>query len=151
MAEFEAAGRRATVALWQRRSKLHLVGNHLNIKTGAWTHSDAGGCMRCGVRLCFASACVVVFACNGDVVSASASSREPGAQSQRAGGSGGAGLGTNIDSFYEYLIKAHFLIGDTSFLPMFHQCYQGIMTVLKKGAWYLVSSVPPSSSSSSSS
>jgi hypothetical protein len=36
--EFETAARRATVALWERRSKLHLVGNHLNIETGSWTH-----------------------------------------------------------------------------------------------------------------
>lgn len=58
-----------------------------------------------------------------------------------------AGIGTNIDSFYEYLIKAHLLFGDATFLPMFFACYQGIMAYIKKGAWYLVytprRSIPP--------
>ncbi|KAJ1488278.1 glycoside hydrolase, partial [Baffinella frigidus] len=85
---YEAAARRATVALWTRKSKLGLVGNHINIASGAWTHQDAG-------------------------------------------------LGVNIDSFYEYLVKAHLLLGDSSMLAMFSESYAGIMKYLKKGAWYL--------------
>jgi hypothetical protein len=35
---FERAARRATTALWARRSPLGLVGNHINIDSGTWTH-----------------------------------------------------------------------------------------------------------------
>ena len=39
---FEAAARRAAVALWSQRSELDLLGAHLSLKTGAWTQADAG-------------------------------------------------------------------------------------------------------------
>ena len=86
--KYERAARRATVGLWSRRSKLGLVGNHINIETGAWTHQDSG-------------------------------------------------LGTNVDSFYEYLIKGHLLFGDSDFLAMFIDSYQGIMKYIRRGVWYL--------------
>jgi len=85
---FEQAAKRATQSLWDKRSKLGLVGNHINIDTGAWTHQDAG-------------------------------------------------LGTNIDSFYEYLIKGYILLGDTNLKEMFQVCYSGIIKYLKKGNWYM--------------
>ncbi|EKX52850.1 hypothetical protein GUITHDRAFT_64693 [Guillardia theta CCMP2712] len=86
--KYELAARRATAGLWSRRSRLGLVGNHINIDSGVWTHLDSG-------------------------------------------------LGTNIDSLYEYLVKAHFLFGDGDSLHMFSECYAGIMKFLRKGAWYL--------------
>jgi mannosidase alpha-like ER degradation enhancer 2 len=86
--KYEMAARRATEGLWSRRSKLGLVGNHINIETGVWTHQDSG-------------------------------------------------LGTNVDSFYEYLVKAHLLFGDNSFLPMFLDSYTGIMKYIRRGVWYL--------------
>ena len=86
--KYELAARRATAGLWSRRSRLGLVGNHINIDSGVWTHHDSG-------------------------------------------------LGTNIDSLYEYLVKAHFLFGDGDSLHMFSECYAGIMKFLRKGAWYL--------------
>jgi len=81
---YEMAARRATVGLWSRRSKLGLVGNHINIETGVWTHQDSG-------------------------------------------------LGTNVDSFYEYLIKGHLLFGDGEFLTMFFDSYNGIMKYIRRG------------------
>ena len=86
--EFERAARGALRAMYARRSPLDLVGNHINIETGAWTHQDSG-------------------------------------------------LGTNVDSFYEYLVKAHLLFGDTNFLSMFLDSYTGIMKYIRRGVWYL--------------
>eukprot|EP00966_Prymnesium_polylepis_P095845 2220706-Prymnesium_polylepis.1 len=39
---FEAAARRAAVALWSRRSEIDLLGAHLSLRSGAWTQADAG-------------------------------------------------------------------------------------------------------------
>ena len=86
--KYEMAARRATTGLWNRRSKLGLVGNHIKIETGAWTHQDSG-------------------------------------------------LGTNVDSFYEYLIKAHLLFNDGDMLTMFFQSYAAIMKYIRRGVWYL--------------
>eukprot|EP01029_Cantina_marsupialis_P022016 TRINITY_DN5349_c0_g1_i2.p1 TRINITY_DN5349_c0_g1~~TRINITY_DN5349_c0_g1_i2.p1 ORF type:complete len:819 (-),score=162.55 TRINITY_DN5349_c0_g1_i2:76-2532(-) len=47
-----------------------------------------------------------------------------------------AGLGTNIDSFYEYLVKGYFLFGDGEFWDMFVDIYNHIMTYLPNGAFY---------------
>jgi mannosidase alpha-like ER degradation enhancer 2 len=86
--KYERAARRATVGLWSRRSKLGLVGNHINIETGVWTHQDSG-------------------------------------------------LGTNVDSFYEYLVKTHLLFNDGDLLSMFFESYAGIMKYIRRGVWYL--------------
>ena len=39
---FEEAARKAVRALWARRSRLGLVGAHIDVRSGAWTHRDAG-------------------------------------------------------------------------------------------------------------
>ena len=39
---FERAALRAVEAIWARRSKLGMLGNHVNVLTGAWTALDAG-------------------------------------------------------------------------------------------------------------
>eukprot|EP00003_Mantamonas_plastica_P003398 TRINITY_DN12703_c0_g1_i1.p1 TRINITY_DN12703_c0_g1~~TRINITY_DN12703_c0_g1_i1.p1 ORF type:complete len:451 (-),score=87.58 TRINITY_DN12703_c0_g1_i1:36-1340(-) len=39
---YEYAARNALRALWSRRSSLSLLGNHIDIYTGEWTHKDAG-------------------------------------------------------------------------------------------------------------
>ncbi|KAK9179728.1 hypothetical protein WN943_028932 [Citrus x changshan-huyou] len=54
---FEQVTKKAVLGIWARRSKLNLVGAHINVFTGEWTQKDAG-------------------------------------------------IGTSIDSFYEYLLKA---------------------------------------------
>ncbi|KAK9182717.1 hypothetical protein WN944_025863 [Citrus x changshan-huyou] len=54
---FEQFTKKAVLGIWARRSKLNLVGAHINVFTGEWTQKDAG-------------------------------------------------IGTSIDSFYEYLLKA---------------------------------------------
>lgn len=53
---YEMVAKRALLALWGRRSESGLVGGHIDIATGTWTHKDSG-------------------------------------------------VGTSIDSYYEYLIK----------------------------------------------
>ena len=57
-AQFEHSARRAITALWNARSRLNLVGGHIDVQRSVWTHRDAG-------------------------------------------------IGTSIDSFYEYLFKRY--------------------------------------------
>eukprot|EP00741_Cyanophora_paradoxa_P013921 tig00020723_g13438.t1 len=85
---FERAARQATRAIWSRRSRLDLVGAHIDIASGEWTHKDAG-------------------------------------------------IGANVDSFYEYLYKAWALFGDGEALRAFQRAYSAIVTHLKREAWYL--------------
>lgn len=40
--EFERAAKRAVRGLWERRSSLGLLGNHIDITSGEWTHKDSG-------------------------------------------------------------------------------------------------------------
>lgn len=85
---FEKAARRANHALWKRRSKYNLVGAHINIRTGMWTHKDAG-------------------------------------------------IGTHVDSFFEYLLKSYILFGKDEDLLMFTEGYTAIIRYLKRGPWYI--------------
>ena len=39
---YEAAAKRAALAVWRRRSEIDLVGAHVHLKSGAWTQADAG-------------------------------------------------------------------------------------------------------------
>ncbi|KAK7274251.1 hypothetical protein RIF29_15333 [Crotalaria pallida] len=39
---FEHVTKNAVLGLWARRSKLNLVGAHINVFTGEWTQKDAG-------------------------------------------------------------------------------------------------------------
>ncbi|KAJ4456090.1 putative Alpha-mannosidase I MNS4 [Paratrimastix pyriformis] len=86
--QYERLARRAAVALFQRRSNLDLLGNHINIITGSWTHQDAG-------------------------------------------------IGGSMDSYFEYLLKAALVFGDSEYSRMFQTCYKAIMTNLAKGPWYV--------------
>jgi mannosidase alpha-like ER degradation enhancer 2 len=69
---YERVAKRALLALWSRRSELGLVGGHIDVKTGEWTHKDSG-------------------------------------------------VGTSVDSYYEYLIKGHLMTGEYEYLVMFQQ------------------------------
>ncbi|KAG6548383.1 hypothetical protein Mapa_010162 [Marchantia paleacea] len=84
---FETAAKNAVRGLWAQRSQLGLVGAHINVFTGEWTHKDAG-------------------------------------------------IGTSIDSFYEYLLKAYLLFGDDEYLYMFKEAYKSVMTYLYTDPWY---------------
>ena len=85
---YEAAARAANEALWSRRSKYQLVGAHINVETGAWTHEDAG-------------------------------------------------IGSFVDSWYEYLLKAYILFGEERDLLMFTEAYTAALRYLKRGPWYV--------------
>eukprot|EP00004_Rigifila_ramosa_P023591 TRINITY_DN6645_c0_g1_i2.p1 TRINITY_DN6645_c0_g1~~TRINITY_DN6645_c0_g1_i2.p1 ORF type:complete len:317 (+),score=71.38 TRINITY_DN6645_c0_g1_i2:119-952(+) len=71
---YEQVARRAADALWERRSALDLVGNHINTATGQWTHKEAG-------------------------------------------------IGSGIDSFYEYLLKSAVFTADTHAAHVFAQAF----------------------------
>ena len=47
-----------------------------------------------------------------------------------------SGIGTNSDSFYEYLLKHYILYDDEDFWLMFVDSYTGILKHLKTGDWY---------------
>ncbi|KAF8093108.1 hypothetical protein N665_0390s0016 [Sinapis alba] len=48
-----------------------------------------------------------------------------------------AGIGTSIDSFYEYLLKAYILFGDEEYLYIFQEAYGSAMHYLHKDPWYV--------------
>lgn len=85
---FEQVTKNAVRGLWSCRSKLNLVGAHINVFTGEWTQKDAG-------------------------------------------------IGTSIDSFYEYLLKAFLLFGDEEYLFMFQEAYGAAMHYLFTDPWYV--------------
>lgn len=85
---YEQVTKNAVRGLWARRSKLDLVGAHINVFTGEWTQKDAG-------------------------------------------------IGTSIDSFYEYLLKAFLLFGDEEYLFMFQEAYGAAMRYLFTDPWYV--------------
>lgn len=85
---FEQITKNAVRGLWARRSRLNLVGAHINVFTGEWTQKDAG-------------------------------------------------IGTSIDSFYEYLLKAYLLFGDEEYLFIFQEAYAAAMQYLFNDPWYV--------------
>ena len=48
-----------------------------------------------------------------------------------------AGVGSGIDSFYEYLIKAYLLFGDVEWLYTFWKAYGAIERHIRKSDWYV--------------
>ena len=84
---FERVAKRSLLALWARRSSLGLVGGHIDILTGEWTHKDSG-------------------------------------------------VGTSIDSYYEYLIKGHVMTGEYELLVMFQQAYGAAKSFLQRDPWF---------------
>jgi mannosidase alpha-like ER degradation enhancer 2 len=85
---FEQVTKNAVRGLWARRSKINLVGAHIDVFTGEWTQKDAG-------------------------------------------------IGTSIDSFYEYLLKAYLLFGDEEYLFIFQEAYGAAMHYLFNDPWYV--------------
>ncbi|KAK3043491.1 hypothetical protein RJ639_002070 [Escallonia herrerae] len=85
---FEQLTKNAVRGLWARRSRINLVGAHIDVFTGEWTQKDAG-------------------------------------------------IGTSIDSFYEYLLKAYLLFGDDEYLFIFQEAYGAAMHYLFNDPWYV--------------
>ena len=84
---FERAALRALRSIFGRRSKLGLVGNHIDIESLVWTSADSD-------------------------------------------------VGASIDSFLEYLLKAHVLLGDREYLTMFEVLYAAVDKHVRHGVWY---------------
>lgn len=85
---FQQVTKNAVLGLWARRSKINLVGAHIDVFSGEWTQKDAG-------------------------------------------------IGTSIDSFYEYLLKAYLLFGDEEYLFIFKEAYRAAMHYLFNDPWYV--------------
>ncbi|KAI3807462.1 hypothetical protein L1987_23390 [Smallanthus sonchifolius] len=47
-----------------------------------------------------------------------------------------SGIGAGVDSFYEYLLKAHILFGKEEFWRMFHSAYLAVQKYFRYGSWY---------------
>ncbi|KAJ6411696.1 hypothetical protein OIU84_008302 [Salix udensis] len=47
-----------------------------------------------------------------------------------------SGIGAGVDSFYEYLFKAHILFGKEDFWRMFHSAYLAVQKYFRHGPWY---------------
>ncbi|KAL6178170.1 hypothetical protein ACLB2K_049689 [Fragaria x ananassa] len=47
-----------------------------------------------------------------------------------------SGIGAGVDSFYEYLYKAHILFGKEEFWRMFHSAYISVQKYFRHGPWY---------------
>ncbi|KAF5187876.1 Mannosyl-oligosaccharide 1,2-alpha-mannosidase [Thalictrum thalictroides] len=47
-----------------------------------------------------------------------------------------SGIGAGVDSFYEYLMKAHILFGGEEFWEMFHPAYLAVQKYFRHGPWY---------------
>jgi mannosidase alpha-like ER degradation enhancer 2 len=52
-----------------------------------------------------------------------------------------AGIGSNADSFYEYLLKSYVLLDDVEMYYMFRETYDAVMTHMKVGPWYKDASI----------
>ncbi|KYR00514.1 glycoside hydrolase family 47 protein [Tieghemostelium lacteum] len=48
-----------------------------------------------------------------------------------------SGIGTGIDSFFEYLLKSAVFFDDEEYMDIFLQCYKAINTHIKKDNWYV--------------
>ncbi|XP_057817215.1 alpha-mannosidase I MNS5 isoform X3 [Cryptomeria japonica] len=49
-----------------------------------------------------------------------------------------SGIGAGVDSFYEYLIKAHILFGRDEYWDMFSSAYTAVQKYFRHGPWYLL-------------
>ncbi|KAH1248736.1 Alpha-mannosidase I MNS5 [Glycine max] len=49
-----------------------------------------------------------------------------------------SGIGAGVDSFYEYLLKAHILFGKEDFWKMFHSAYVAVQKYFRHGPWFLL-------------
>ncbi|KAI3707541.1 hypothetical protein L6452_26161 [Arctium lappa] len=85
---FEQVTKNSVRGIWACRSRINLVGAHIDVFTGEWTQKDAG-------------------------------------------------IGTSIDSFYEYLLKAYLLFGDEEYLYIFQEAYGAAMHYLFHDPWYV--------------
>ncbi|CAN1753478.1 Alpha-mannosidase I MNS5 [Linum perenne] len=47
-----------------------------------------------------------------------------------------SGIGAGVDSFYEYLVKAHILFGKDDYWRMFQSAYQAVQKYFRHGPWY---------------
>ncbi|KAK4394608.1 Alpha-mannosidase I MNS5 [Sesamum angolense] len=47
-----------------------------------------------------------------------------------------SGIGAGVDSFYEYLLKAHLLFGRDELWWMFHSAYLAVQKYFRHGPWY---------------
>eukprot|EP00961_Rhodomonas_salina_P037590 505423-Rhodomonas_salina.1 len=56
---------------------------------------------------------------------------------ETASGTRDSGIGTSVDSYYEYMIKSHVLFGDHEYLLMFQQAYAAVKGALQRFPWYI--------------
>jgi len=85
---YEHAARRALAALYTARSKINLVGNHIDVARAEWVYREAG-------------------------------------------------IGGNVDSYYEYLLKAGIYFEDSQLIGQFRVLYGAVVKYLQHDHWYI--------------
>ncbi len=85
---YEKAAMRAMESLWQRRSDINLIGNHINIDSGKWTGLDAT-------------------------------------------------IGSGVDSYFEYLVKAGILLDSPELIKQFQVYKKSIDKFLLQDDWFV--------------
>lgn len=85
---YEEVALRALDSLWNSRSQIDLVGNHINVQTGKWTGLDAT-------------------------------------------------IGSGVDSYYEYLVKAGILLDKPELIENFRVLQRAIDRYLKHDNWFV--------------
>lgn len=89
---YEEAALAALHALFEHRSPIGLVGNHVDVQTGKWTAQDSG-------------------------------------------------IGSSVDSYFEYLVKGAILLNRPELMVMFHENRRAIDKYLKRDDWYIWASM----------
>ena len=112
---FEHAALRALRKLWGMRSSLNLLGTTLDVATGEWIEYSSG--IGAGT-FCYI---YVLLVMNYNIGSFYILMLDL--------------FVTGVDSFYEYLIKAHIVFGKEEFWRMFQTAYLGVQKYFRYGSW----------------
>ncbi|CAM8878391.1 unnamed protein product [Rhodiola kirilowii] len=110
---YESAALRALRRLWSMRSSLNLLGTTLDVETGEWIEfsSESELVSITLLSLAFYLGCIAYILSDFYDLN-------------------------SVDSFYEYLIKAHILFGRDEYWRMFHSAYLAVQKYFRHGPWY---------------
>uniref|UniRef100_A0A803MN72 alpha-1,2-Mannosidase n=1 Tax=Chenopodium quinoa TaxID=63459 RepID=A0A803MN72_CHEQI len=126
---FEQVTKNAVRGLWACRSKLNLVGAHINVFTDREACSKKVSEINDLRTLMIMNALINDYSV--DTVATACQHVNYILPLQDAG------IGTSIDSYYEYLLKAFLLFGDEEYLYMFQEAYGAVMHYLFTDPWYV--------------
>ncbi|KAG6747024.1 hypothetical protein POTOM_049400 [Populus tomentosa] len=123
---YESAALRALRKLWSMRSSLNLLGTTLDMETGEWIeHSSGIGAASDGiVKAPDGISCLNYLSLHVCYLALILETLDF------------VWIHVGVDSFYEYLFKAHILFGKEDFWRMFHSAYLAVQKYFRHGPWY---------------